>query len=230
MLIYIIILFLVLITLYFSTKEGLNEVTNNTEVTSKTITDNISLPSNAAVYNTPIQMMDKIKYILDGNKTKEDTENEKLKTQNNVIKEYGDALEGKIKGITGELQILDTITIPRIDDNIDARKRNNEKYNGYIAEANRINKLCNDNGPTNIFIVDQPILTNITNYITMLDTVYEKLKTVNTELMTKYKNYTDQPATNFTKVTANFIRFPDNDTLEPDKYVYVETTTSRPTR
>ena len=212
MLIYIIILFLVLITLYFSTKEGLNEVT------SKNITDNYPIPPIAAVYNTPIQMMDKIKSILNGNQTKEDEINEKLKTQNNVVKKYDDELKGKILGKTGEFQILQNKTIPGIEEEIDEVKTMNGYYNGYITEANRLNTLCNENGPTNKFIVDQPTLKGITDYIIMLDNLYDKLKTVNTDLMTKYKIYTEQPATNFTKVTANFIQFPD-DTLVPNIYV-----------
>ena len=212
MLIYIIILFLVLITLYFSTKEGLNEVTD------KSITDNYPIPSNAAVYNTPIQMMDKIKSILNGNQTKEDEINEKLKKQNTVVKNYDDDLKGKILGKTSEFQGLQNTAIPGIQDNINGIKIINGYYNDYITEANRLNTLCNENGPTNKFIVDQPTLKGITDYIIMLDTVYDNLKIGNTYLMDRYKKYTEQPATNFTKVTANFIKFPD-DTLDPNIYV-----------
>jgi len=216
MLVYIIVFF-VLITLYFSTKEGMA----TPQVTSKSVTDNNPLPPNAAIYKTPIQMMDKINSILEGTVPKEVPLNQELKAQNDKISKYNTAVENKSKTKGGDLDRREDIDIPKVENDIRGKEIIIDNYtNKYIPYARAQNKLCNENGPTNKFIEDQRTIQGITDYITMLDTVYDKLKTVNTELIDKYNAYASQTATNYTKITANFVPFPENDTLEPNIYVY----------
>jgi hypothetical protein len=216
MLVYIIILFLVLITLYFSTKEGLSEVTAKPGVN---ITNNVPLPSNAAVYKTPIQMMDKINSILDGEVTKEDTLNGKLQSQNKKIADYSEKVELKSNNIRGDYSRIKDDEIPDVNSSIESKRLNIDDYNKiHIPYATELNKLCNENGPTNKFVIDQPTLKGIKDYITMLDNVYDKLKIVNKELINTYTTYINQPARNYSKVYASFMEIP-NETLEPNIYV-----------
>ena len=202
-----IILFLVLITLYFSTKEGLDE-----------ITDTIPIPSNAAVYKTPIEMMDKINYILDGNTTPEEALQVKIKQQNDKISDYSNTVSSNSEVIKNQYDTLTNTTIPR-QTTLTAEKQGTiNNYTQYIANATDLNKLCNQNGPTNKLSINQPNLKNVTDYITMLDNVYFNLKTVNTELIDKYNKYNAATPTNYTKVTANFMTI-SSESLQPEIYV-----------
>ena len=218
MLVCIIILFLVLLTVYFSTKEGM---TTPRVTSTALITDNNPLPSNAAIYKTPIQMMDKINSILEGTVTKEETLNGELKTQNNKISKYSTEVDTEYRTLMGKVGTREDDDIPLKDAEISGTKKRIDDYEKiYIPNARAQIKLCNENGPTNKFIVDQPTIKGITDYITMLDTVYDKLKPINTELMNKYNAYVSQTATIYTKIYASFVQFPDNDTLEPNIYTY----------
>jgi len=206
MLVYIIIMLLVLITLYFTTKEGM---TTPRVTSTALVTDNNPLPSNAAVYNTPIQTMDKITSILEGTTTESDILHAKLDRQNQEISEFNKSLAGKSSAIVKLISDKDE-EIGLSKSNVSERQRKIDEYNTIkIPNATALKELCDMNGPTNTLKNAQPSIPDILNYIDLLDTVYVKLRTINTELITTDNEYNLQTtSTHFVKISSNFISFP----------------------